>query len=48
MMEAACSSVTSVDIKLRTWQYIPEESELGYIFISSCVRGCHNTLGFSK
>jgi hypothetical protein len=28
MMEAAHTSETSVDIKLRTWQYIPEDSEL--------------------
>jgi hypothetical protein len=28
MMEAARTSETSVDIQLRTWQYIPENSEL--------------------
>jgi hypothetical protein len=28
VMEAACTSETSVDIQLRTWQYIPEDSEL--------------------
>jgi hypothetical protein len=28
MMEAACASETSVDIKFRTQQYIPEDSEL--------------------
>jgi hypothetical protein len=28
MMEAACTSETSVDICLTTWQYIPEDSEL--------------------
>jgi hypothetical protein len=28
MMVAACASETSVDIKLRTRQYIPEDSEL--------------------
>jgi hypothetical protein len=28
MMEAACTSETSVDIQLRTWQYIPKDSEL--------------------
>jgi hypothetical protein len=28
MMEAARISKTSVDIQLRTWQYIPEDSEL--------------------
>jgi hypothetical protein len=28
MMEAACTSETSVDIYLTTRQYIPEESEL--------------------
>jgi hypothetical protein len=28
MMEAARTSETSVDIKLRTRQYIPEDSEL--------------------
>jgi hypothetical protein len=28
MMEAARTSVTSVDIQLRTWQCIPEDSEL--------------------
>jgi hypothetical protein len=28
MMEAACTSETSVDIQLRTQQYIPEDSEL--------------------
>jgi hypothetical protein len=27
-MEAACTSEKSVDIDLRTWQYIPEYSEL--------------------
>jgi hypothetical protein len=29
MMEAACTSETSVDINLRTRQYIPEDYELG-------------------
>jgi hypothetical protein len=29
MMEAARTSETLVDIQLRTWQYIPEDSELG-------------------
>jgi hypothetical protein len=28
MMKAACTSETSVDIQLRTRQYIPEDSEL--------------------
>jgi hypothetical protein len=28
MMEAACTSETSVDIDLRAWQYIPEDSEV--------------------
>jgi hypothetical protein len=28
MMEAALTSETSVDIQLRTWQFIPEDSEL--------------------
>jgi hypothetical protein len=28
LMEAARTSETSVDIQLRTWQYIPEDSEL--------------------
>jgi hypothetical protein len=28
MMEAACTSETSVDIDLRTWQYVPEDSEV--------------------
>jgi hypothetical protein len=28
MMEAARTSETSVDIQLRTWRYIPEDSEL--------------------
>jgi hypothetical protein len=28
MMEAAHTSETSADIQLRTWQYIPEDSEL--------------------
>jgi hypothetical protein len=28
MMEAECTSETSVDIQLRTRQYIPEDSEL--------------------
>jgi hypothetical protein len=28
MMEAACTSESSVDIQLRTRQYIPEDSEL--------------------
>jgi hypothetical protein len=27
IMEAACTSETSVDIQLGTWQYIPEDSE---------------------
>jgi hypothetical protein len=27
MMETARTSETSVDIQLRTWQYIPEDSE---------------------
>jgi hypothetical protein len=27
MMEAARTSETAVDIQLRTWQYIPEDSE---------------------
>jgi hypothetical protein len=30
MMEAARTSETSVDIQLRTRQYIPEDSELQY------------------
>jgi hypothetical protein len=28
MMEAAQTSETSVDIQLRTWQYMPKDSEL--------------------
>jgi hypothetical protein len=28
MIEAARTSQTSVDIQLRTWQYIPEDTEL--------------------
>jgi hypothetical protein len=28
MMEAARTSETSIDIQLRTWQYIPKDSEL--------------------
>jgi hypothetical protein len=28
MMEAASTSETSVNIQLRTWHYIPEDSEL--------------------
>jgi hypothetical protein len=28
MMEAALTSETSVEIQLRTWQYIPEDYEL--------------------
>jgi hypothetical protein len=28
MMEAARTSRTSINIQLRTWQYIPEDSEL--------------------
>jgi hypothetical protein len=28
MMEAAHTSETSVDIQIRTWQYIPEDTEL--------------------
>jgi hypothetical protein len=28
MMEAARTSETSVDIQLRTWQYMPKDSEL--------------------
>jgi hypothetical protein len=34
MMEAACPSETSVNIQLRTWQYIPEDSELELYFTS--------------
>jgi hypothetical protein len=30
MMEAAYISETSVSIQLRTWQYIPEDSELDF------------------
>jgi hypothetical protein len=36
MMEAACTSETSVDIQLITRQYIPENSELN---ISECSEG---------
>jgi hypothetical protein len=32
MMEAASSSETSVDIQLRTRQYIPEDSDLQFYF----------------
>jgi hypothetical protein len=28
LMEAACTSETSVDIQLKTQQYIPEDSEI--------------------
>jgi hypothetical protein len=31
MMEAARTSETSVDIQIRTWQYIPEHSELHFV-----------------
>jgi hypothetical protein len=30
MFEAVRTSETSVDIQLRTWQYIPEDSELQF------------------
>jgi hypothetical protein len=33
MMEAARTSETSVDIKLRTRQYIPEYSELHFLYL---------------
>jgi hypothetical protein len=33
MMEAARTSETSVDIQLRTRQYIPEDSELNFFFV---------------
>jgi hypothetical protein len=38
MMEAASTSETSVDIQLRTRQYIPEDSELGSLFCLSTTR----------
>jgi hypothetical protein len=39
MMEAARTSETSVDIQLRTRQYIPEDSELLFNFmISICLQ----------
>jgi hypothetical protein len=46
MMEAARTSETSVDIRLRTWQHIPEDSEL-YMkcFLSIMFR--HYLLGVS-
>jgi hypothetical protein len=34
MMEAARTSETSVDIQLRTRQYIPEDSELHTLFLN--------------
>jgi hypothetical protein len=34
MMEAARTFETSVDIQLRTRQYIPEDSELHYLVVS--------------
>jgi hypothetical protein len=37
-MEAARTSETSVDIQLRTRQYIPEDSELGSLFCLSTTR----------
>jgi hypothetical protein len=33
MMEAARTSEMSVDIQLRTWQYIPEDSELQMLLL---------------
>jgi hypothetical protein len=33
MMEAACTSETSVGIQLRTRQYIPEDSEFETLFV---------------
>jgi hypothetical protein len=36
MMEAVHTSETSVDIQLRTWQYIPEDSEL----LTDILYGC--------
>jgi hypothetical protein len=35
MMEAARTSETSVDIQLRTRQYIPEDSELLIVIVSA-------------
>jgi hypothetical protein len=38
MMEAALTSATSVDIQLRTQQYIPEDSELLILsYVCVCV-----------
>jgi hypothetical protein len=34
MVEVARTSETYVDIDLRTWQYIPEDSELNGIYIA--------------
>jgi hypothetical protein len=34
MMEAARTSETSVDVQLRTWQYIPEDSVLSHYIYS--------------
>jgi hypothetical protein len=42
MMEAACTSEKSVDNKLKTWQYISEDSELQVSFDSILVGLCHN------
>jgi hypothetical protein len=39
MMEAARTSKTSVDIKLRTRQYIPEDSELHKLYKFVCAAG---------
>jgi hypothetical protein len=36
MMEAACTFETSVDIQLRTWQYLPEDSELVTMMFLHC------------
>jgi hypothetical protein len=43
MIEAACTSETSVDILLRTRQYIPEDPELQqlHIIIIIIIISCH-------
>jgi hypothetical protein len=41
MMEEARTSETSVDFQLRTWQYIPEDSELQKGILSE-ILGSHS------
>jgi hypothetical protein len=42
VIETACTSEKSVDNKLKTWQYIPEDCEPQVSFDSILVGLCHN------